>query len=331
MPGASLIRNTWYWNVARLDEATLIFLGISRLKGVGFKTLRELGGVDAIAQAFSQDPLQFCEKVTREKHSSDIGEFVLKRGEEAALMLSEQSIHLVRTDDIEYPNSFHDLGKQKPLWFFYRGDITLLKIPSVAIVGTRTPSSCGDFLTKYAVTAMKELNLSIVSGLAKGIDEIAHEWALSVGLPNISILGTGLLKTYPAKNAELANSIVNNGGLLISEYMPPAQPSAETFVWRNRLQAALARCVIAPEWKRSSGTAHTIRFAKSLNKVTVNLTLTGKKFGPDHGEADVAFEIPSQHLEFIEMVRSIALCENDETDLSMQQKKRTKASQPELF
>jgi predicted Rossmann fold nucleotide-binding protein DprA/Smf involved in DNA uptake len=155
------------------------------------------------------------------------------------------------------------------------------------------------------VSSLQELGLTVVSGLAKGVDEIAHDWALASGLPNISVLGTGLLKAYPAKNAELAGRIVDAGGLLISEYMPDAQPSAENFVWRNRLQAALAKCVVAPEWKRASGTAHTIRFARRFGRPTINLAVNGAEPAREHGEADQTFEVPRSHAAFLETLRKV--------------------------
>jgi predicted Rossmann fold nucleotide-binding protein DprA/Smf involved in DNA uptake len=134
--------------------------------------------------------------------------------------------------------------------------------------------------------------------LAKGIDAIAHEWAIHSGTPNISVLATGILRTYPAKHADLAGKIVDHGGVLISEYLPDASPTSENFVWRNRLQAALSACVVAPEWRKSSGTAHTIRFARAFGRPTINLVAQGVAVPSDHGEASLTFNVPSEHAAF---------------------------------
>jgi len=289
-----------------LDEATTIFLGLSQLKGVGFKTLREWGGVDAVADGFaSEGASKFVRRLSDEPLPQDVNAQVLRLGAVAADNIRRRGIHLVRSGDAHYPKRLLDLDVNlRPLWFFYRGNVELLSAFNIGVVGTRTPSDEGEFLAKYAVSTVRELDACLVSGLAKGIDEIAHEWAVKSGVPNISVLANGLLKVYPAKNADLADKIVAAGGLLISEYLPGEAPSAEAFVWRNRLQAALSNCVVAPEWKRASGTAHTIRFAKQLARPTINLLPTGRTFDVDHGQADRCFVVPRDHGEFVSTLQA---------------------------
>ncbi|ALX10298.1 hypothetical protein P350_01395 [Burkholderia cepacia JBK9] len=278
------------------DEAAIIFLGLARLKGIGFKTLRDLGGVDAVARRTLSEGANFIETATKGAVKDCRIDDVVALGESAAEVLTQDGISLVRYGEAHFPIQFAELEPSvRPLWFFYRGNYELLASESVAVVGTRSPSLVGEFLTKYAVAVAQEAGATVVSGLAKGVDEIAHEWALTCGVPNISVLGTGLLRHYPAKNADLSRRLVDAGGLLISEYMPDATPTAEAFVWRNRLQAALAKCVIAPEWKRSSGTAHTIRFAKRFSRPTINLVMNGTEPQPDHGIADESYEVPREH------------------------------------
>ena len=144
----------------------------------------------------------------------------------------------------------------------------------------------------------------MISGLAYGIDRIVHEWCLNVGIPTVSILGTGILATYPAKHSGLADQIIAAGGLLVSEYMPQQGPSAENFVWRNRLQAALGRAVIPAEWAKKSGTAHTVRFARKLGRPVFGMSLTGVARAPDAGDSDRHFEIPRDHAMFAEALSS---------------------------
>lgn len=284
-----------------VDDAATIFLGLSQLKGVGFKTLRELGGVEAVANGFLDRGAQdFVRWLTHEATSGNTEDLVWRSGKQVADILRQRNIHLLRFGEALFPAKFAELDERlRPLWFFYRGNLELLTRQSVAVVGTRSPTPTGEFLARYAVSAIKELDFPIVSGLAKGVDEIAHEWALSCNLPNISVLANGLLRTYPARNAQLADKIVNAGGLLVSEYLPSEFPSAQAFVWRNRLQAALSDCVVAPEWKRASGTAHTMRFAGKLGRATINLVPTGGKLVEDHGQADALFEVPREHDAFL--------------------------------
>ncbi|MDR5776306.1 MULTISPECIES: DNA-processing protein DprA [unclassified Caballeronia] len=288
-----------------LEEATTIFLGLAQLKGVGFKTLRGYGGVDAVAEGFATEGAsKFIRRLSDEPLTHDVHSQVLRMGTVAAANIRNRGIHLVRAGDPNYPKRFEDLDENlRPLWFFYRGDVQLLSAFNVGVVGTRSPSDEGAFLAKYAVATVRALDACLVSGLAKGVDEIAHEWALHSGVKNISVLANGLLRVYPAKNADLADKIVDAGGVLISEYLPGEAPSAEAFVWRNRLQAALSNCVVAPEWKRASGTAHTIRFAKKLGRPTINLVSTGRTFSDDHGQADMSFNVPAEHTEFTDALR----------------------------
>jgi DNA protecting protein DprA len=290
--------------VPSYDDAACIFLGLSQLKGIGFKTLRDLGGVDEVAERFRHaDDLTFLDQTVRETLGSSIVETVFKLGEQQVELLRAQQIQIIRIGEPKYPRAFYGLPKAlQPLWFFFRGDMELLHRHAVTVVGTRSPTDVGRFLARYSVAALSDLEIVIVSGLAKGVDEIAHEWAIRCSLPTISVLGTGLLRTYPPNNVGLADRIVAAGGLLISEYLPDDGPKGENFVWRNRLQAALGACVIAPEWNRSSGTAHTIKYAQSLRRPTISLQMSGAERPATMGDADYLFKVPSDHSSFLHLV-----------------------------
>lgn len=286
------------------DVEAQLFLGLCLVKGIGHRTMMELGGVSEAAHKFSRgdlDPL--LEQHTRLPPSQLEG-YLLDSGYRLAEKLQSMDVFLVRDSDPEYPTRFRDLeADNRPKWIFCRGNIDLLEAISVAVVGTRAATPVGDFLTKYVVATLADEGVPVVSGLAKGIDELAHEWALLSGVPTISILGTGVLRPYPASNSGLAERIVSGGGLLLSEFMPMAEPSSAHFIMRNRLQAALASAVVAPEWRRASGTAHTIRFAKMLGRPTINVLLrTGYEL-PDHGVAEEEFIVPAQHDIFVGAIR----------------------------
>lgn len=138
------------------DEAAILFLGLARLKGVGFKTLRELGGVDAIAQKLVSEGPDFVAALTRSNDKDCSISNVQALGESAAEVLHNRGIHLVRTSESHFPLQFAELEPSlRPLWFFYRGNYGLLATEAVAVVGTRTPSKEGEFLTKYAVAAVQ--------------------------------------------------------------------------------------------------------------------------------------------------------------------------------
>ena len=282
--------------MATYNAAARIFLGLGQVRGIGWKSLQELGGIDGIEARLETFELWELLAATLDRSEAELRSEVVARGDELASALEERCIYLISGSDQRFPRAFSDLKEtMRPKWFFAQGNLELLHAPAIAVVGTREPNELGAFLARYAVATATELGIPIVSGLAKGIDAIAHEWAIESKNPNISVMATGILRTYPARHADLAGKIVDQGGVLISEYLPNAPPTAEAFVWRNRLQAALAACVIAPQWKRSSGTAHTIRFARAFGKPTVNLIAEGMTPPIDHGEADLLFTVPRDH------------------------------------
>jgi len=285
-------------------------LGVSTLPGVSWSTLQRLGSPDRVFNLVSGESLaeftshingiggEFTPENSRIDSWKKFKKYVWHQGMALAEQLCAADVHCLTSASSGYPRQLEDLGPKKPFWLFSKGSQSILKLASVAVVGTRSPSHFGEFLTKYAVACLAELETPVVSGLAIGIDSIAHEWALDTKVPTISVLGSGLLTPYPARNAALADRIVAEGGLLISEYLPRQKPNAGMFVWRNRIQACLATCVVATEWKKSSGTAHTIRFASELSRPTVSINITALPRQPDAGVAHNNFELPQEQVAF---------------------------------
>ncbi len=302
------------------------------MKGIGFKTMREWGGPLGVADMQAEGSLLPLVASTTGMETGAIKRQAMVKGVATHRRLRESAVHLITQADERYPRTFRNLPlDSQPLWLFCRGDLSLLQRPSVAVVGTRDPSIEGIFLTQYAARAVQEMHSPLVSGLALGVDAIAHETALSASVPNISILGTGILRPYPARNSWMADAIVASGGLLISEYFPDAEPAAEQFVWRNRLQAALASCVIATQWKKSSGTAHTIRYAKSFGRQTINLVPNGMSISPEHGVAQTCFEVPRQHTDFVQCMSDALSQWPDFKATGAKEREAKVVEQPQLF
>ncbi|QQS20433.1 DNA-protecting protein DprA [Candidatus Saccharibacteria bacterium] len=136
-----------------------------------------------------------------------------------------------------------------------------LSRPRVAIVGSRGITPYGKIVTSQLAGDLAAKGISIVSGLALGVDATAHEAALKTGGLHIAVLANGLDKIYPASNTQLARQILETGGVIISEY-PEGMPSLkQNFVARNRIVAGLSNALLITEAAEKSGTLHTARFA----------------------------------------------------------------------
>ncbi len=161
--------------------------------------------------------------------------------------------------DKEYPAQLLQLNKP-PMVLFYCGNIELLKNRMIAVVGSRECSQYGMMVTRKIVEKISE-EFTVVSGMAKGIDRIAHETAIK----SVGVLGNGLDVSYPQENSHLYRKMKENG-LLITEYPLKVRPLKYHFPFRNRIIAALAEAVIVPQAKENSGSMITVNEALNLGK-----------------------------------------------------------------
>lgn len=163
-----------------------------------------------------------------------------------------------------YPDSLRDVD-EPPYALFCKGDVTLLNKACLAVVGTRKASSYGKRIATDFTRILCE-HFVIVSGLAYGVDSIAHEAALSEHGETIAVLGSGILNVYPSANENLAERIVNNHGLIISEYGLREYPMPYHFPHRNRIVAGLSRGLLVCQAPQKSGTLSTVELALNQGK-----------------------------------------------------------------
>jgi len=153
-----------------------------------------------------------------------------------------------------------------PKSLYFVGNLPDQYTPSVAIVGTRKPSAYGQEAAYKLAYDLASRGVVVVSGLALGIDAIAHRAALDAGGTTIAVMAGGLDSIHPKTNHALAARIVKNGGALISEY-PPGEPSyPANFIARNRIVAAVADGLLVVEAAIKSGTLHTAGFALNYGR-----------------------------------------------------------------
>ncbi len=152
-------------------------------------------------------------------------------------------------DEIQHPPD--------ELWLRGRVEI-LARTPRVALVGTRSPSAYGELQAARLATALALHGVTVVSGLARGIDEIAHRAALDAGGATVAVLGSGVDRPWPAGELALRMELE---GCLVSEFPPGQAPRRHHFPWRNRLIAGLASAVVVVEAAYASGSLITARWA----------------------------------------------------------------------
>ena len=173
--------------------------------------------------------------------------------------LDDPSHHLIAWDDGDYPRALLDIGHAPPVLFFI-GARPLLNVPALAIVGSRMATPQGRTNARGFARALADAGLTIVSGLAHGVDAAAHEGALPTAASTLAVIGTGPDRVYPARNRDLARRIAEGGGI-VSEFLPGTPPRKENFPRRNRLISGLARGVLVVEATLSSGSLITARWA----------------------------------------------------------------------
>ena len=153
-----------------------------------------------------------------------------------------------------------------PTLLFYKGTADLNASKIVAIVGTRNNTDYGKTVTENLVKDLADQNMIIVSGLAYGIDAIAHKAALKNGLPTVGCIGHGLDKMYPQENAALARDMVKSGGGLLTEFFSGTKPDKHNFPLRNRVVAGMCDATIVVETHAKGGSLITAKLADGYNR-----------------------------------------------------------------
>lgn len=178
--------------------------------------------------------------------------------------LADEGVAIICSFEENYPRALCDARNPPPV-ICIRGDMTAEDMRGLAIVGTREPTPEGRAVAKQVAAACAERGLTVVSGLARGIDSEAHRGALAAGGRTVAVLGSGIRRIHPRRNVRLAGQVADCGAV-ISEVAPDAHPTPARLMARNRLTSALARGVLAVESTRSGGTLQTVRDARDQGR-----------------------------------------------------------------
>lgn len=238
----SQARNEWYL-VSQLVEASGSALRVARREWNGF------------------EPPELLDAVTGE----EIGDARLEEFATQIGALSNEDIALVTVLDEDYPTNLR-LIYNRPPFLFVRGELRPEDDRAIAVVGTRNASVEG---RDQAVRLARELvdnGVTVLSGLALGIDTAAHQATLDAGGRTVAVVGTGIRRVYPAQNRDLAGRIVDAGGSVVSQFWPDAPPTRYSFPMRNVAMSGLGIGTVVVEASSTSGAKMQARLALDHGK-----------------------------------------------------------------
>jgi DNA processing protein len=248
-----------------MSEHLPYLLALNHINGIGAKTIQRL------LQAFNS-PQNIFEATRADLMAHNIPANVTNQ-------IIQKNFHLVELDlkwqgsnnqtiidlfDDNYPPLLKEIH-DPPLILYAKGNLLALDGPAIAIVGTRKPSISGIENAKYFARALSNASLTIVSGLALGIDAVAHRTVIDNKRPTIAVLGTGIMQTYPKQNVAIYRSILENG-LILSEFPLNSPVKANHFPQRNRIISGLSLGTLIVEAALKSGSLITARFALEQNR-----------------------------------------------------------------
>ena len=238
------------------------WLGFNLVKGIGpAKVQALLDYYGSLTNAWQANEFEL-QKIGFDKRA--IKTFLQTRREVnldvALAQVQAADVSLLTWEMDSYPSYLKEIPNPPPL-LYYQGELLEQDQWAVAVVGTRRLTSYGRQVTRDLVAGLVQNNITIVSGLARGIDAIAHQTAVELGGRTLAVLGSGLDCIYPAENRTLAQEITQGHGAIISEYGLGIQPEAKNFPPRNRIISGLSLGVIIVEAGSRSGALITTNFA----------------------------------------------------------------------
>ncbi len=242
-------------------------IGINLIPGIsdinGKKLIAYCGGAEAIFKEKKSNLLKIpgMGEVTARKI---LDSEVLKKADREIEFITKNKIKTFYFLDSDYPERLkHCIDG--PIMAYYKGNADLNASKILAIVGTRKASSYGKSICKSMIADLKDLDVLIVSGLAYGIDTIAHKESIKQEMQTVGVLAHGLDRIYPATNRSLAEKMLRQGGLL-TDFISKTNPDRENFPKRNRIVAGMADAVLVVESARKGGALITADIANSYNR-----------------------------------------------------------------
>ncbi len=263
-----------------MNNRDLAWLALNHIPGAGAVTLRRLvsrfGSPQAALEAPAEDLVALGGLAVPQAHAlkrlTADPDWLARLADD----LRQCGTQLVSQENEAYPANLRLLRDAPPL-LYVRGSLTADDDAAVAIVGTRTPSPCGAEAAQAIARSLAARGVTVVSGLAVGVDGAAHRGALAAGR-TIAVLGCGIDRIAPRQHEALGDEIIEAGALL-SEVPPGTRASRETLLARNRIQAGLAKAVIVIQCRSRGGSFSTARRALQAGRSVFAVTWAQAEFG----------------------------------------------------
>ncbi len=250
-----------------MEEEIFYLLGLSQVEGIGDilarKLLLHFGSAKALFQAAAKE-LKFIEGIDHSRISRIRKGFDMQIIEKEMRFMERNGIIVHSILAASYPERLKQIN-DAPCILFSKGNIDLNRERPVAIVGSRHNTLQGKQFTEELVQVLKGYGVFVISGLAYGIDIIAHKAALSTGLPTLAVLAHGLDQVYPAPHSHTVDKMLQNGGIL-SEYPFGTEPKKQNFPARNRIVAGMAEATVVIETDIKGGAMITAKLALNYNR-----------------------------------------------------------------
>ena len=237
------------------------WIGINLVKGIGAVRLRAL-------LEFFGDAKSAWDATPAELRAAGLSKKIVERFTDTRNKvdldklwdeIAAKEIRVMTWNDADYPARLREIAQPPPI-LYLRGDFIEEDAWAVAIVGTRRVTSYGRQVTEEVASFLAQNGVTIVSGLARGVDGIAHQAALKAGGRTLAILGSGVNRIYPPEHRALAEQVIQSGAV-ISDYAPDTPPEGSNFPPRNRIISGLSMATIVIEAAETSGALITANFA----------------------------------------------------------------------
>lgn len=252
-----------------MNQSKLLELvALSRIEGIGPQKLKYLIKASLDYSSIWEIDQPILEKIIGPKLVSDF--YIAGQNfnaQEEISKIKQSKSEVIYFDDDNYPQVLKEIVDAPPI-LFIRGNIDLLKmsLKKLAVVGSRKYSSYGKMVVESLIPDLVQSGLVIVSGLALGIDALAHQQTVESNGYTIAVLGSSFDLIYPRENFYLAEKILDKGGLLVSEFPPGTPPLKQHFPRRNRIIAGISDGVLVIEAAEKSGSLITAQLALDYNR-----------------------------------------------------------------